>query len=84
MEKFYLILFYLLLNCFYSYSNVAVTAPNLTINTCAFPSAYSNLGNIVIDEGANGDFAVGAAKTLILTAPANFQFNQEVQIEMIF
>src|SRR5437667_12207419 len=30
--------------------------------------AYSTLGNIVIQEGANGDFATGNHRTLILTA----------------
>ncbi|MBI2271307.1 MAG: hypothetical protein HYU69_13270, partial [Bacteroidetes bacterium] len=54
---------------------VTVTVPSLTINTCSiYPTSYNALGNIVITENAKGDFAVGSPLTLILTAPANFQF----------
>lgn len=56
---------------------VGITAPSLTINTCSFPSVYNALGNIVIDEGANGDFPIAAVNTdytFVITAPANFQF----------
>ncbi|MBI2259503.1 MAG: T9SS type A sorting domain-containing protein [Flavobacteriia bacterium] len=66
---------------FYNYSAVGITVPNLNINTCAFPSAYSNLGNIVVDEGALNDFPITASNTdytFALTAPANFQFNAGV------
>ncbi|MCX6120398.1 MAG: hypothetical protein NTX44_02110 [Ignavibacteriales bacterium] len=37
--------------------------------------AWTALGNIVITEGANGDFATGTGVTFILTAPAGWQFN---------
>lgn len=57
---------------------VGITAPSLSIATCTFPSSYQSLGDIVIDEGNNADFAVAAGVTLILTAPANFQFNPGV------
>src|SRR5438552_12555779 len=37
--------------------------------------AFTTLGNIVILEGANGDFATGTGVTLILTAPSGWRFN---------
>jgi ligand-binding SRPBCC domain-containing protein len=60
-----------------SFANVTLTAPSLTVYACggAFPTAYSALNNIVITEGNNGDFANNQTNvTLILTAPANFEF----------
>jgi len=63
-----------------SFGNVSVTTlPSLTVYACggSFPTGYYSLGNIVITEGNNGDFPnTGAVqKTLILSAPTNFQFN---------
>ena len=56
-------------------ATVTITKPNLSITTCSgFPSSYSALGNIVINEGSNGDFGAGTNVTLILTAPTNFEF----------
>jgi hypothetical protein len=60
-----------------SFGNVSLTAPSLTVYACgeSFPTGYSILGNIVITEGSNGDFASPQSNaTLILTAPANFEF----------
>src|SRR6266480_2333075 len=37
--------------------------------------AFTTLGNIVILEGANGDFASGSSRTLILTASSGWRFN---------
>ena len=37
--------------------------------------AFTTLGNIVILEGANGDFATGTGVTLILTAPSGWRFS---------
>ncbi len=37
--------------------------------------AFTTLGNIVILEGAIGDFALGSSRTLILTAPSGWRFN---------
>jgi len=37
--------------------------------------SFTTLGNIVILEGANGDFAAGTGVTLILTAPSGWRFN---------
>lgn len=70
-----LLLFFVLFSKQTFFSAVGITAPSLSISTCTFPSTYSTLGDIIIDEGATGDFAVGVAQTLILTAPANFEFN---------
>ncbi|MDD5569505.1 MAG: hypothetical protein PHG23_03800, partial [Candidatus Pacebacteria bacterium] len=39
--------------------------------------AYTRLGDIVITEGATGDFAEGKELTLILTAPKNWSFEPE-------
>lgn len=60
---------------------VTVTAPSLSITTGSFPSAYSALGNIVIDEGANPDFSIPSASTnytVVINAPANFEFQAGV------
>ncbi|MBI2259436.1 MAG: hypothetical protein HYU67_11145 [Flavobacteriia bacterium] len=76
MKKLYFFVFVFF--TFTVYSNINITAPNLNINTCVFPSAYSNLGNIVVDEGALNDFPITASNTdytFTLTAPANFQYN---------
>lgn len=58
-------------------SEAAVTvtpAPNGNcLNTS--PGAYISIGNIVITENSNNDFAVQTNTTLILSAPAGFQFN---------
>jgi hypothetical protein len=40
--------------------------------------AYTTLGDIVITEVANGDFAVGTGVTMILSPPANWEFNAGV------
>lgn len=59
------------------FAQVVITAPSLTVTaTCQFPTPYSTLGNIVITETSNNDFATTGVinKTLILTAPTNFQF----------
>lgn len=59
------------------YAQVIITAPSLTVTaTCQFPTPYSTLGDIVITEQFANDFANtgGINKTLILTAPGNFQF----------
>ncbi|MPM13317.1 hypothetical protein SDC9_59673 [bioreactor metagenome] len=53
---------------------VTITAPALNISTGSLPSSYNALGDIIITEGANTDFAVGANVTLILQAPSNFEF----------
>ncbi|MGD9492062.1 MAG: hypothetical protein AB7V36_01770 [Bacteroidales bacterium] len=56
---------------------VSITAPTLNISTASFPSAYFTLGDIVIDEGANGDFSFAAQNTnyfFTIHAPANFEF----------
>ena len=55
-------------------AQVAITRPNLSITACSFPSAYNNLGNIVITETADTNFSPGLNRTLILTAPTNFEF----------
>lgn len=57
-------------------ANAAVTVTPAPSGTClnVSPGAYKAIGDIVIQEGNNGDFSAGAAQTLILTAPTNFQF----------
>jgi len=62
-----------------TFANVTITAPSLTVYACGgtFPTSYYTLGSIVITEGSQNDFPnTGAVqKTLILSAPTNFQFN---------
>ena len=58
-------------------SFAAVTVTAATGGTCLniSPGAYTTLGNIVILEGANGDFTSPQTNTtLILSAPAGFEF----------
>ncbi|MFL5728174.1 MAG: T9SS type A sorting domain-containing protein [Cytophagaceae bacterium] len=61
---------------------VVISNPPATVYPCTtFPTAYVSLGNIVITEGGNTDFGNGAAQagvTLILQAPANFEFQPGV------
>jgi hypothetical protein len=60
-------------------ANVIITQASSTIGTCSgFPTPYNTLGNIVIREGARTDFAVGTNLTLVLSAPANYNFNPGV------
>lgn len=59
------------------FAQVIITAPSLSVTaTCQFPTPCSTLGDIVITEQLTNDFVTtgGINKTLILTAPTNFQF----------
>lgn len=77
-------LFYWVLIAFFILGNanaqVTITKPNLSIVACSvFPSGYYPLGNIVITENQNSDFSSNnSSQTLVLTAPANFEFNPGV------
>ncbi|WNM20121.1 GEVED domain-containing protein [Flavobacterium capsici] len=61
-----------------AYSQITITKPNLSIPVCSgFPSSYYTIGNIVLEEvgtGNRGNFSTGTDVTLILSAPANFEF----------
>ena len=60
-------------------AQVIVTKPNLSIPVCSgFPSSYYPLGDIEINEYYVGDFSFGNSKTLILSAPANFEFQPSI------
>lgn len=59
-------------------SNGNVTVTPASSGTClqVAPGAFGNIGTITISEGAMTDFASPQTNvTLILTAPANFEFN---------
>ncbi|MES2140678.1 MAG: PKD-like domain-containing protein [Bacteroidota bacterium] len=57
-----------------AFAGVTITVPTLPIITgCSFPTAYSNLGDIIITETSNNDISVFG--TLTLSAPANFEFS---------
>ncbi len=59
------------------FSAVTVTSPTLNINTCYFASNFYHLNTISIDENINTDISmpvVNTFYTLILSAPANFNF----------
>jgi hypothetical protein len=64
--------------------NVTVTAATGGTNISADKAAnatspqFTTLTDIVITEGANGDFPIANGKTLILTAPSGWQFNSGV------
>ena len=56
-----------------AHAAVTVTpASGLCLNIA--PGAFTGIGNIIIDENNDADFAVGAFMTLILSAPAGFAF----------
>ncbi|MGL2967294.1 fibronectin type III domain-containing protein [Flavobacterium sp. XGLA_31] len=56
-------------------AQVSITKPNLTVTACSgFPTAYNALGDIVIDETSNSNISTGTNKTLVLSAPTNFEF----------
>lgn len=77
-----LLAFFILTFVFFTgktFAQVTITKPNLNIPVCSgFPSPYYTLGNIVITETANANFSGGAGLTLILSAPANFEFQSGV------
>src|SRR4051812_6086440 len=62
-----------------AFANVSITVANAALSADAAAngpaSAFTTLGNIVITEGNNADFAVGNNVTLALKAPAGFAFN---------
>ncbi|MBH2023772.1 MAG: hypothetical protein I8H78_05145, partial [Flavobacteriales bacterium] len=71
-------LIFLLFLPFLAFGAVTITPANATVNTCQLPTDYFSLGDIIIAEGAATDFSIPASNTnytLILNAPANFQFN---------
>jgi hypothetical protein len=80
MKKLFLLLMiFLTIN---TYSQVSVTPASGGINISGTRAEngtpgniWTTLGNIVITESANSDFATGTNVTLILTAPANWKFN---------
>ena len=56
-------------------AQVTITKPNLSIPVCSgFPSSYYPLDDIIITETSTSNFSSGTNITLILTAPANFEF----------
>src|ERR1051326_7269469 len=65
----------------YFTDNVAISAATGGTNISAdlaqngAAPAFSTLGNIVITEGSNSDFAVQTGKTLILSPPNGWKFN---------
>jgi hypothetical protein len=78
MKKLFTLSILLLAILTTSFAAVSITKPSLTINTCSYPSSYNTLGDIIIDENSNGDFSKLTNVTLILTAPANFEFQAGV------
>lgn len=51
-----------------------VNAPTINFVSCSYPTGYQTLGNIVITEQVKGNVKIGTNVTIVLTAPANFQF----------
>ncbi len=59
------------------FGQVTITRANGNVNSCAFPTVFSPLGNIVLEETQKDDFAFPFSAfnyTFILTAPTNFEF----------
>src|SRR4051812_35636758 len=63
---------------FLSFQNGTAQVTQATGGGALCAGFYSPLGNIVVAETANGDFATGTNVTLILTAPAGYDFNPAV------
>ncbi|MBK9046462.1 MAG: T9SS type A sorting domain-containing protein [Bacteroidetes bacterium] len=71
----------ILLLIFSPTAHAAVTVTPASSGSCLnlSPGAYLAIGDIVIQENNNGDFSsAGGSRTLILSAPANFQFQAGV------
>ena len=64
----------LLLQAIASIGQVTVTKPTLSFTACSYPSNYSEIGNITIQETNNADIADGSSQTIVISAPANFEF----------
>lgn len=79
-KKIFFSFLFVLLFAHNSIGQVTITKPNLPITVCSgFPSAYNNLGNIVITETANTNFSnTAGARSLVFTIPTNFEFNPSV------
>lgn len=58
-----------------TYGAVVVTPVNNGSCLAVSPGPFTTMSNIIWDEGLSGDFAVQAGTTIILTAPAGFEFN---------
>ena len=57
------------------FAQVTITVPSLTVSSCSpFPTNEGSLGNIIIAENSASDFSVIAGGTIIISAPANFEF----------
>ncbi len=71
-----------------SKASAAVTVTGATggsaISADTTGNAWTTLGAITIAEGANGDFAAGTSVTLVLNAPAGFEFNTAVIPDVSF
>ncbi|MBL4754311.1 MAG: hypothetical protein JKY52_12055, partial [Flavobacteriales bacterium] len=75
-QKLAVVLFVLSVFGLNALAAVTITAPSLTVYACTtFPTPYYTLGDIVITENIKNDIVQGGGSaTLILTAPANFEF----------
>lgn len=63
-----------MLNACVIFSQVVITKPSLTNNSCVSPSNYSSLETITITETTDSDFSVSTAETIIIAAPTNLEF----------
>ena len=77
--KIFLYVFFICIGFTEVQGQVTIIKPNLDISTCSFPSTYYTLPRIEIEENNDDDFEDDSnTRTLILTAPANFEFNPGV------
>ncbi len=61
-----------------SFGQVTFTVPNFSNAVCTYPSNYFTIPSIVINEAstpARGSFALGTDVTIVINAPANFEFD---------
>ncbi len=63
-----------------AFATVTITAPSITVTADTAENAsgggsFTALGNVVIAEGADTDFATQTSTTLILPVPAGWRFN---------
>ena len=77
MKKLIFALFAMTHACVY-FSQVVITKPSLSINSCNTPSNYSSLGTITITETTDSDFTLSTSRTIVIDAPANIEFQSGV------
>ncbi|WP_332030810.1 beta strand repeat-containing protein [Kaistella sp.] len=72
----FLFILFLMIGSANGFGQVTINRANGNINSCVFPTNYTTLGDIYLEENENNNFAFADRYnfTLIITAPTNFEF----------